>query len=334
MPASQLPADARATLVSLSPRASAFRGAQWLCHFALFARNDPQVASRSTFSHLAAHEPFALCGSASSFPLYLCTSRLLSLSPAPWRLSPTARRACKRLPLPRVCFSPDSAAFCLWHPLFPYRARMPQLLRTEPFACASLSIGAQPLLRRIPAQFLHSPSCSRIPQCTLCPEAIWLQDGQPSSMAKKRSKKQKKSPSPGPQGPEWAQSVAAGLEEARAGPRSTFRPGHAGPSRKRAASEDPEEPAAEASASSAAAGSAGLQEAQHLEKCRKLLLETRKEAQIMHRTTDEGLLCTGFEPQRHSVMVLGRPVQACPPPLVPSFPRIDPPSCALPFPAK
>ena len=133
-------------------------------------------------------------------------------------------------------------------------------------------------------------------------------------MAKRKSKKQKKSPSPGPQNAEWAQSVAAGLEETRRGPRSTLRPGHGGPSRNRSASEDPEEPAAEASASSAAPISAYAQEAQQLEKCRKLLLETRKEAQIVHRTTDEGLLCTGFEPQRHSVMVLGRPVQACPPP--------------------
>ena len=32
--------------------------------------------------------------------------------------------------------------------------------------------------------------------------------------------------------------------------------------------------------------------------------------QQVHRSLGEGLLVTGFEPQRHSTMVLGRPVQA------------------------
>ena len=34
---------------------------------------------------------------------------------------------------------------------------------------------------------------------------------------------------------------------------------------------------------------------------------------LVHRATGEGLMATGFEPERHSVMVLGRPVQARPP---------------------
>ena len=34
---------------------------------------------------------------------------------------------------------------------------------------------------------------------------------------------------------------------------------------------------------------------------------------MLHRHSGEGLRATGFEPERHSVMVLGRPVQASPP---------------------
>ena len=36
----------------------------------------------------------------------------------------------------------------------------------------------------------------------------------------------------------------------------------------------------------------------------------RSGALLQHRLTGEGLLATGFEPERHAVMVLGRPVQA------------------------
>lgn len=47
------------------------------------------------------------------------------------------------------------------------------------------------------------------------------------------------------------------------------------------------------------------------------LLEARAEpmrgadaaCRLLHRRTDEGLLKTGFEPQRHSVIVAGRPTQ-------------------------
>ena len=62
------------------------------------------------------------------------------------------------------------------------------------------------------------------------------------------------------------------------------------------------------------------------------LADVRASTQLLHRSSGEGLMCSGFEPQRHSNMVLGRPVQAqqasrsvCPSVLVssppsPSFP--------------
>ena len=41
--------------------------------------------------------------------------------------------------------------------------------------------------------------------------------------------------------------------------------------------------------------------------------QARMGALMMHRHSGEGLMATGFEPERHSVVVLGRPVQASPP---------------------
>ena len=46
------------------------------------------------------------------------------------------------------------------------------------------------------------------------------------------------------------------------------------------------------------------------EKMEVPLRDVRAQAQLLHRTSGEGIFATGFEPQRHSVMVLGRPVQA------------------------
>ena len=40
------------------------------------------------------------------------------------------------------------------------------------------------------------------------------------------------------------------------------------------------------------------------------LADVRAITQLLHRSSGEGLMCSGFEPQRHACMVLGRPVQA------------------------
>ena len=54
------------------------------------------------------------------------------------------------------------------------------------------------------------------------------------------------------------------------------------------------------------AGSSGGASSSDAPSASEALAATRR----MHRHGGEGLLATGFEPQRHSVMVLGRPVQA------------------------
>ena len=51
-------------------------------------------------------------------------------------------------------------------------------------------------------------------------------------------------------------------------------------------------------------GSAGVPEAP--------LSQARLASVLLHRRTGEGLTATGFEPERHSMVVLGRPVQARP----------------------
>ena len=77
--------------------------------------------------------------------------------------------------------------------------------------------------------------------------------------------------------------------------------------------------------------------------------QARMGALMMHRHSGEGLMATGFEPERHSVVVLGRPVQASPPsiackaamvvsfsvflvihPMAAGFSVFAPPSCRLP----
>ena len=110
----------------------------------------------------------------------------------------------------------------------------------------------------------------------------------------RRRRKSADAPS-GPQSAEWVQSAAASFDaEYRALPAGQV-------------------PSAEASARAIAAV-AGLPQAASSSGSagdpQVPLSQVRLGNVNLHRHSGEGLVATGFEPQRHSVMVLGRPVQA------------------------
>ena len=110
--------------------------------------------------------------------------------------------------------------------------------------------------------------------------------------------KKKKEP-PGPQGAEWVQSTAQSFDAAH-----HYLPAGALPSAEvvAAAVRHVAPAMVEGGGTSSSAGAAEATYA-----------EARMGSLLLHRHSGEGLLATGFEPERHSVMVLGRPVQASPP---------------------
>ena len=117
-------------------------------------------------------------------------------------------------------------------------------------------------------------------------------------MAKGKKKEPKKEPAPppGPQGPEWVQSVAEAYDEAhRDLPAGRLR----GQADVEAAVLQAGPPLPGGSSSSGAA--------------QVPVSQARMGGMMLHRHSGEGLMATGFEPERHSVVVLGRPVQASPP---------------------
>ena len=152
-------------------------------------------------------------------------------------------------------------------------------------------------------------------------------------MAKGNKKEPKKEPRPrGPQGPEWVQSAAEAYDEAhRDLPAGRLR----GQADVEAAVLQAGPPLPGGSSSSGAA--------------QVTVSQARLGGMMLHRHSGEGLMATGFEPERHSVVVLGRPVQASPPsiackaamvvafsvflvihPMAAGFSGFAPPSCRLP----
>ena len=111
------------------------------------------------------------------------------------------------------------------------------------------------------------------------------------------TRKKKKEP-PGPQGAEWVQVAAQDFDAAH-----RHLPAGAMPSAEDVAARVRQvAPPVVGGGTSSSAGAAEVPYSQ-----------ARLGSLTLHRHSGEGLLATGFEPERHSVMVLGRPVQASPP---------------------
>ena len=112
------------------------------------------------------------------------------------------------------------------------------------------------------------------------------------------TRKKKKQPPKGPQGDEWVQGAAEAFDAAHRN-----LPAGGLPSAEDVAARVRQvAPPVVGGGSSSSAGAAEVPYSQ-----------ARLGSLMLHRHSGEGLLATGFEPERHSVMVLGRPVQASPP---------------------
>ena len=134
-----------------------------------------------------------------------------------------------------------------------------------------------------------SPLCATrvAPACPACPSA------RVAAMARK--KKTGAAAQSGPQSAEWVQSAASGFDAAY-----RVRPSGQLPSAEESArAVSAVGPPVVAGTSSGSAGSTEVP-----------LSQARLGSVMLHRQSGEGLTATGFEPERHSVMVLGRPVQA------------------------
>ena len=111
----------------------------------------------------------------------------------------------------------------------------------------------------------------------------------------------KKKGVPAQQGPgtgEWVQSAAAAFDEAY----------HSLPAGRLPSAEESARAVAKIASPVVGAGSSSSAGAAEVP-----LSQARLGGIMLHRQSGEGLTATGFEPERHSVMVLGRPVQASPP---------------------
>ena len=114
---------------------------------------------------------------------------------------------------------------------------------------------------------------------------------------RKKKKKEPEKPK-GPQGNEWVQGAAEAFDAAHRN-----LPAGGLPSAEDVAARVRQvAPPVVGGGSSSSAGAAEVTYSQ-----------ARLGSLMLHRHSGEGLLATGFEPERHSVMVLGRPVQASPP---------------------
>ena len=130
---------------------------------------------------------------------------------------------------------------------------------------------------------------------------VWLARPPAHCAAMPRSKKKGAAAKSGPQSAEWVQSAAAGFDAEYHGLQAGQMPSeHQLASAVQAV--DPVPPAELAGSPGSASGATEVPVSQ-----------ARLGAVHLHRHSGEGLTATGFEPERHSVMVLGRPVQASPP---------------------
>ena len=116
-----------------------------------------------------------------------------------------------------------------------------------------------------------------------------------------RSKKKGAAAKSGPQSAEWVQSVAAGLDAEYHGLQAGQMPSE----HQLASAVQAVDRVSAAELGGSPGSASGATEVP--------VSQARLGAVNLHRHSGEGLTATGFEPERHSVMVLGRPVQASPP---------------------
>ena len=116
-----------------------------------------------------------------------------------------------------------------------------------------------------------------------------------------RSKKKGAAAKSGPQSAEWVQSAAAGLDAEYHGLQAGQMPSE----HQLASAVQAVDRVSAAELGGSPGSASGATEVP--------VSQARLGAVNLHRHSGEGLTATGFEPERHSVMVLGRPVQASPP---------------------
>ena len=117
-------------------------------------------------------------------------------------------------------------------------------------------------------------------------------------MAKGKKKEPKKEPTPsGSQGSQWVEIAGRAYDEAS----------QAVPAGRLPKQADVEAAVLEVGPPPVGGGSSSSGAAQ------VPVSQARMGGMMLHRHSGEGLMATGFEPERHSVVVLGRPVQASPP---------------------
>ena len=137
-----------------------------------------------------------------------------------------------------------------------------------------------------------------MPLCAARAARAIAQGTRPPAPAAMPGKKKEKDAPKGPQGSQWVQSAADAYDAAY----------HDMPAGRLPSPED-----AAAAVAQVAPPVTGVGSSSDVLQAEVPLSQARLGAVALHRHSGEGLMATGFDPERHSVMVLGRPVQASPP---------------------